>query len=931
MPQNILQTQTANGEDICIHTLFEMQAEQTPEACAVIFRDERLTYKELNCRANQLACNLVELGVGPNVTVGIFAERSIAVVIGLLGVLKAGGTCLPLDPEYPKDRLSFMLQDGDVRFLLLDGEFAVRLPENQAKIIRLDGIKKVSETPQRVPDCHVSPENAAYVIYTSGSTGKPKGVEVTHRGIVRLLFGVNYVKLDPTKAVLQLSALTFDGSIFDIWGALLNGGRCVLYPGRIPLVRELRDVLRKHQVTTAFLTTSLFNAIVDEEPTALANLEQLLVGGEALSVQHIHRAWDALASVEIINGYGPTEATVFACSYRILKKPDENATSIPIGRPIGDTQAFILDRKLQPVPIGTEGELYLGGPGVARGYRNRPELTAQRFITDPFISEPNARLYKTGDMARFLADGNIDFLGRVDDQVKIHGFRIELGEIEASLRCHEGVRSAVVLVHTDQRGEKHLSAFVVRKPGLEHSEDELREYLRQRLPKFMIPSRYLVLDRLPLTPSGKVDRQALASAGVAAGKISTSKILPQTTLQKVLVQMWEQLLDVRPIGIRDSFFGLGGDSLLAVRLLAKIEETFDKRLPVEALIGAATIEQLAALLLQAEAQNRFAYALPVQPEGEKPIFFCVGAGLLMNPLSLQLGSDQPFYSIGLKPECANLLKWPSQMEELAQHLVSSLRMRQPDGPYYLGGFCTDGLFAYAVASQLMEQGQSVGLLVLFESENPCRIASARITIESWRTVIRLRFRINQLLRVRIGEIQVYARSRWVELKQVLTRISWRASHHFPFVGRQVGPEDMERILFVAASAFKPKPLGCPTVIFRCKDWPIAAAGDPYLGWRELLTGPCEIYAIPGDHEGMFREPNVKVLADQLAASLRNAKQTERSVCKVSVDAVKANPEINAPLKQLSDSAFDAEQPHQISLSVPNLSVDSNFPDARRKF
>ena len=892
MSQDSYQAQTAYSQDPCIHTLFEMQAEQTPEACAVIFKDESLTYAELNCRANRLAWNLVKLGVGPDVTVGIFAERSIAVIIGLLGVLKAGGTCLPLDPEYPKDRLSFMLQDGDVRFLLLDGEFVERLPENQARIIRLDVTNEVSDTPPKGPDNHVSPENASYLIYTSGSTGKPKGVEVTHRGIVRLLFGVNYVKLDPTKAVLQLSALTFDGSIFDIWGALLHGARCVLYPGRIPLVRELGDVLRKYQVTTAFLTTSLFNAIVDEEPTALASLEQLLVGGEALSVQHIRRAWDALASVEIINAYGPTEATVFACSYRIPKEPDAKATSIPIGRPIGDTQAFVLDRKLQPVPIGIEGELYLGGPGVARGYRNRLELTMQKFITDPFSKEPNARLYKTGDVACFLADGNIDFLGRKDDQVKIRGFRIELGEIEASLRCHEGVRNAVVLVYTDQCGEKRLSAFVVRKPGLELSEDELREFLRQRLPEFMIPSRYLVLDRWPLTTSGKVDRQALATAGIAAGKISAANIPPQTTLQKVLAQMWEELLDVRPIGIRDSFIGLGGDSLLAVRLLAQIEKAFDKRLPVEALVGAATIEKLAALLHQAEAQNRFAYAVPVQPEGEKSIFFCVGAGFLMNPLSLQLGSDQPFYSIGLKPECANQLNWPSPMEELAQHLVSALRERQPEGPYYLGGFCSDGLFAYEVASQLTSQGQSVGLLVLFETENPCRIVKARIAIGLRRTVMRLRFRLNQLLMVRIGEIQVYARSRWVEFKQPLTRILWRISQHFRLLKRPIGPADLERILFVAASAYKPKPLGCPTVIFRCKDLPLAAAGDPYLGWRELLTGPCETYEVPGNHEGMFLEPNVKVLAEQLRAFLDNAKQTERSQYKTTVDEVRTHLVIN---------------------------------------
>jgi amino acid adenylation domain-containing protein len=868
------QTPTAYPTDACVHQLFEMQVRRTPDACAVIFKDESLTYAELNCRANQLAWKLVKLGVSPNVTVGMFAERSIAVIIGLLGVLKAGGTCLPLDPEYPRERLAFMLQDGEVRFLLVDGQLVERLPENQAGIIRLDAANELADAPENDPHCHVSSESVAYVIYTSGSTGKPKGVEVTHRGIVRLLFGVNYVTLDQTKAVLQLSALTFDGSIFDSWGALLHGARCVLYPGRVPLVRELSDLLRKHQVTTAFLSTSFFNAIVDEEPTALASLEQLLVGGEALSVQHIRRAWDRLASVEIINAYGPTEATVFACSYRIPKEPDATATSIPIGRPIGDTQAYILDRNLQPVSIGIRGDLYLGGPGVARGYRNRSELTALRFITDPFSKERNARLYKTGDLARFLADGNIDFLGRIDDQVKVRGFRIELGEIESTLRRHEGVRDAVVLPYADPGGERRLSAFVVRKPDVELSAGELRELLRQSLPEFMIPSRCCVLDRWPLTPSGKVDRQALATAGVAAGKISSASIPPRTTLEKILAEMWEKLLDVRPIGIRDSFFDLGGDSLHAIRLLAQIEEVLDKRLPIAALLGTATIEQLAALLHQAEARDRVAYAVPIQPEGEKSIFFCVGAGFLLRPLSLQLGPDQPFYSVGLNPECADQLKRPSQMEELAQHLVSALRERQPEGPYYLGGFCADGVFAYEVASQLTAQGQRVGLLVLFETENPRPIAKARIATGLRRVAIRVRFRVNQLLSLRIGEIPVYARSRREEFKQSVTRRLWRVSQHFPRVKRQPGSADLEQILSLAVSSYKPKPLGCPTVIFRCKDWPIASAGDPYFGWRELLTGRCETYEVPGDHIGIFSESNAKVLADQLRACLHNAKQPE---------------------------------------------------------
>jgi len=874
MPQACYQTQAANTKDACIHRLFEMQAERTQDTCAVIFKGQSITYGELNRRANQLAWNLVNLGVGPDVAVGICAERSIEVIVGLLGILKAGGTCLPLDPQYPKERLAFMLQDGGVRCLVVDGQFVERLPENHGEIILLDAACEFADSPKKGPCSHVSPENVAYVIYTSGSTGEPKGVEVTHRGIVRLFSEVNYVKLDETKSVLQLSALTFDGSIFEIWGALLRGARCVLYPGRVPLIGELGDLLRKHRVTTASLTPSLFNAIVDENPAVLATLEQLVLGGEALSVSHIRRAWDHLPNVQIINCYGPTEATVDACSFVIAARPNESATSIPIGRPIGDTRAYVLDAKLQPVPAGIGGELYLGGDRLARGYRNQPELTAQRFISDPFTKGPNARLFKTGDLVRLRADGNIDFLGRMDEQIKIRGYRVELGEIEASLRRHERVRDAVVLPYTDPRGEKRLSAFVVRKPGFDLSVEELLRFLRRSLPEFMVPSRCGVLDRWTLTSSGKIDRQALATSHVAVDGICSTTIPPRTTLEKVLAEIWEELLNIRPVGIRDSFFELGGDSLLAVRLLASIEAVFGKRLPVAVLLGAATVERLAALLCHEESRDRLAYALPIQPKGEEPPFFCVGAGPLLRPLVDRLGLNQPFVSIGMELEAVNRLKAPYQTEELAQHLVLALRERQPEGPYYLGGFCEDGIFAYEAASQLTAQGQDVGLLVPFETENPCPSARARIASGLRRVIIRLGFRVNQLLRLKARGFPPYLRSRREELTDLLTRMLWSISRNVQLPKRKPGPSDLEKILFLAASSYKPKALACPTVLFRGNDWPIASAGDPYFGWRELLTGRSETYDIPGDHEGIFREPNVEVLAEQLRACLRKATSAE---------------------------------------------------------
>jgi amino acid adenylation domain-containing protein len=850
-----------------------MQALKSPDTCALIYDDRTLTYAELNYRANQVASHLVETGVGPEITVGICAERSIEVIIGLLGILKAGGVCLPLDPEFPRDRLAFMLEDGNVQFIVVDGQFLQRLPAHQAKIIRLDSTFDSVGASSKRPSACISQDNLAYVIYTSGSTGKPKGVEVTHRGIVKLLFGINYVNLDETKTILQLSALTFDGSIFEIWGALLNGGRCVLYPGRVPLMGELGELLRKHRVTTASLTPSLFNAIVDEDPTVLASLEQLALGGEAPSVSHIRRACDYLPNLRIINCYGPTEATVDACSFVIGARPDESATSIPIGRPIENTRVHILDTNLQPVPVGVAGELCLGGDRLARGYRNRPELTARRFISDPFAKDSNARLFKTGDLACFRADGNIDFLGRMDDQVKVRGYRVELGEIEASLRRHLAVRDAVVLVDKNPRPEKHLLAFVVRKPKIELSSHELRQFLRRELPEFMVPSYFCVLDQWPLTSSSKVDRQALATIRAADSKIPSEHFPPRTDLEKELVRLWEQILDCGPVGIRESFFDLGGNSLQTIRLLAQIEEVFDKRLPIASLLGAATIEQLAAVLLQEESPDRLAYAVPIQSKGDKPIFFCLGAGPLLRPLSQHLGSDQPFFSVGLRLEAVEQLKAPYQVEEIAQHVVSALREKQSEGPYFLGGFCDNGVFAYEVASQLTAQGRIVGLLGLFETANPRPDAKGRMATRLRRLIIRLRFRVNQLRCLKTGEFPLYLLSRRKELNDWLTRMFWRISQNFRTPKRKLGPPDMEKILFLAASSYKPKALKCPTVMFRGKDWPIASAGDPYFGWRELLTGRSETYEVPGDHEGIFREPNVKILAEQLKTCLHNAKQT----------------------------------------------------------
>ncbi|MEH1861773.1 MAG: amino acid adenylation domain-containing protein [Nostoc sp.] len=458
-------TQIEYPQDKCIHQLFETQVELTPNAVALVFEGKQLTYRELNAKANQLARYLQSLGVGKEVLVGICVERSLEMVVGLLGTLKAGGAYVPLDPAYPKERLGFILEDTDASVLLTQQQLVEELPKHGAQFVCLDtDWKIISQYCQENCITRVQASNLAYVIYTSGSTGQPKGVKVVHRGVNRLLFGVNYVHLDGTQRFLQLAPISFDASTFEIWGALLHGAKCVLFSGTIPTSQNLSGEIRKHGITILWLTAALFNSIIDNESQALSGIKQLLIGGEALSVAHIQKASEALPFTQIINGYGPTESTTFSCCHFIPRQLETNIESIPIGRPIANTKVYVLNDDLQPVPIGVPGELYIGGDGLARGYLNRPDLTAEKFIPNPFSNQAGSRLYKTGDLVRYLSDGNIEFLGRVDDQVKIRGFRIELGEIEALLRQHPDVREAVVIVREDIPGDKCLAAYVVGQP-----------------------------------------------------------------------------------------------------------------------------------------------------------------------------------------------------------------------------------------------------------------------------------------------------------------------------------------------------------------------------------------------------------------------------------------------------------------------------------
>ncbi|HKV09943.1 MAG TPA: amino acid adenylation domain-containing protein, partial [Thermoanaerobaculia bacterium] len=580
-----------------VHELFEEQAAQAGDRVAVESEDEQVTYAELNARANQLAHHLRRMGVEPESLVGLSVPRSPEMAVGLLGILKAGGAYLPLDPASPRERLRAMIEEARPRALVTLESFQADLPEIGGPVVCLDRDREaLSRERTGNPASGVTAGNLAYAMYTSGSTGRPKGVAVPHRGVVRLVRGADYARLDREQVFLQLAPLAFDASTLEIWGPLANGGRLALAPPGTPSLAELGRALRRHGVTTLWLTAGLFHQAVDEAIGELRGLSQLLAGGDALSAPHVRRAMAALAGCALINGYGPTENTTFTCCHRIAPGSPPGV-SVPIGRPIANTRVYLLDRELRPVPVGVPGELYTGGDGLARGYLGRPDLTAERFVPSPFAGSldlPGARLYRTGDRARFRLDGAIEFLGRLDQQVKIRGFRIEPGEIEAVLAEHPAVRQAAVLAVEDG-GERRLVAWVAAGAP----EGELREFLAQRLPAYMVPARLVFLDALPLTPNGKVDRRALPRPATAAETADGGR--PGTAAEEILAGLVASLLGLPRVGLHDDFFALGGHSLLAIRLVARVHEMLGVEIDLQSVFEAPTVAELARKLGRASA------------------------------------------------------------------------------------------------------------------------------------------------------------------------------------------------------------------------------------------------------------------------------------------------------------------------------------------
>ena len=903
-------TETRYPRDQTIASLFEEQVEKTPESVAVVCAGRRLTYRELDERAGRLANRLRRCGVGPDVMVGVCLERSLELIVSLVAIIKAGGAYVSLDPTCPVERLGFMFVQTQAPVLLTmakQEECAKALvevarsasPLMNPTVIRVDSVlaARAGSNDESFLDNdapRLTPESLAYVSYTSGSTGTPKGVCVPHRGVVRLVKNTNFARFEASDVFLQLATVAFDASTLELWAPLLNGGRLVVFPPGMPSLSVLGEFIQKNGITVLWMTTGLFHQMVEDHLRYLKNVRLLLTGGEVISVPLVVRTMQQLPRVVFINAYGPTENTTFTTCH-LVKVPVSESRPVPIGRPLANTQVYVLDTQQQLVPVGVPGELYTGGDGLARGYLNQPEMTAEKFITLSFEGLPATRMYRTGDRVRWLPDDTLEFLGRMDRQAKIRGFRVEPAEVESVLLTHPAVKSCAVAVGNDPAGGKRLVACVVVKPDSAPAPVEWGDYLRRTLPDYMVPSMFVVLDTLPLSATGKVDHAALLKAAGERVEAPKSHTAPRDEMERQLAEIWEAVLNVSPIGVHDRFFDLGGHSLLAVRLLAKVEITFGKKLSVSAVFQQPTIAQLADVLRSQEGgQNRPSTSVvEIQPLGSRPPIYLVhgvGGGMFWGyaNLSRHLGPEQPvhaFKSRGLD----GLPEW-SSVSEMARSYVADLKSFQPEGPYVLGGYCFGGNVAYEMACQLKEQGDEVALLVLISCSPPN--SDYENTRFRWSLPWMFKFTRNLgfwlqsfLLRWDPKDRRDFVRWKARLVGKKIASLFGKApadsldSDVDSMIDLSVVNDDQRRLWDThmrALDKHHPRPYTGDAVLIRSAGHLFLCSFDEQCGWGKLIKGDVVVKKIPGDHGRVLAEPFVATAAHELRRFLHDHFEQNRT-------------------------------------------------------
>jgi len=867
-----------------LHRLFEARVGQMPDAEAVAAGEELLTYRELNARANRLAHALRQKGVQRNDIVGLTVERNADVAIGILAILKTGAAYLPLDPDYPRDRLAFVVGDAKVRLVLASSKVKASLQLEGAEC--LDIAAAGSGLPDINLDVASLPDDLAYVIYTSGSTGNPKGVLVTHANVARLFSATDpWFSFGPRDVWTLFHSYAFDFSVWELWGALLYGGRLVIVPywvSRDPAA--FRRLLIDERVTILNQTPSAFRQLIqadlDEAPASYA-LREVIFGGEALVLQSlkpwIERYGDA--NPRLVNMYGITETTVHV-TYRPITRMDVDAgRGSVIGVPIPDLYIRLLDEDGKPVPDGVPGEIWVGGAGVANGYLNRPELTAQRFVTDPLDSSGSARLYRAGDLARRLPDGDLEFLGRADSQVKIRGFRIELGEIETALAAIAGVGQAVVMAR-EISDDTRLVAYLIARTGVALPPvGELRTALAKRLPDYMVPAAFVPIDALPLTVNGKIDRDALPMPK----RIASDDATPLTEIERRLVEIWKDVLGLEAVGRTDDFFELGGHSLLAVRLLNIVETEFGRRVNLASLFESPTIESL-AMTVESDDEREFDFRKVVRlyPSSTRPQLFGINNTGAYYQLARQLGPKWPLTALQLFDPSYPADRMPETIEQVAAQYVQLIRQIQPKGPYNLLSWCAGSILTVEVAHQLLAADEKVPFLAIIEGYAPFQYKRfnwlrSKLAVNSFR----VQWNLAEFRKVRSGKLS---------LREFLTnrRSLQAAASRFKFL-RASSQEPaaaayelwlMESYLNSTAKKHQLKTFPGRIHLFRASEMPKGMFLDELNGWSNYAAQGVEASFIEGDHHSVFRPPGVDQLADKISAALAaTAEAVEKSSVK----------------------------------------------------
>jgi amino acid adenylation domain-containing protein len=830
--------------------LFEKQVQIKPSAVALVVADQKLTYADLNERANRLAWHLGKLGAKPATLVGIYMDRSAEMLVALLGIMKAGAAYVPLDPAFPRDRLAFIANDAGLQLLVTQRHLTDSLPVQNAQIVVLDADwPMIAQESSQDPPATASPTDLAYVLYTSGSTGQPKGVQIEQRSLVNFLLSMQREPgFRAGDVLLAVTTLSFDIAGLELYLPLATGGTLVI--ARRDEATDgptLQGLMRSTATSVMQATPATWRLLLESGWPGDTNLK-ILCGGEALPRELAEQLIPR--SAELWNMYGPTETTIWSsvCPVR-----EANWSMAPIGFPVANTQMHVLDPQNTLLPIGVRGELHIGGAGLARGYWNRPELTAQKFIPDPFSSEPGARLYKTGDLVRRLPDGNIQYLGRTDNQVKVRGFRIELGEIESVLTEHPAIRQAAVIVREDRPGDKQLVAYIIADKEAPPASSELRRFSKEKLPEYMLPSQFVTLEAFPLTPNGKVDRKAL-SALASAPPEPGQRMAPRDQLESTLVEIFERVLGVQPVGIQDDFFTLGGHSLMAARMIREIHQATGNRIPLSALFQAATVEYLAELLRKSKSTTAELTAMPIQQgDPSTPSFFAIVSpgenALGYALLARHMGKQQTMYRIqGAGPVAIDRPYSASELDRLAEEYVDAMRGVQREGPYYFGGMCDGAHIGLRMARKLEERRERVGMFAIFDTwvlENSQRPVLWLWHYYSERLQGFRKLPLSRKLQVISGFVSRLGNKSLGLPKQ---RSAWSEAY---WPGEQ----------------FVPPVIQGEITLFKRAQQPYYYVRDPLMGWGPRAMGGVNIHVLPIDHEEMLREPDVQILGDRLRESI----------------------------------------------------------------